>query len=65
MQLEETVKELGCIFPCVQQEISAHFDMLQASHDRHFLHGDLDVSEQWIIDPFLFNVDQMAEGDVS
>ena len=63
-ELEVTVKEFGCIFPGVQQEIFAHFDMLQASLDRYFSAGELSVSEQWTIDPFLFNVDQMSDGDV-
>jgi len=46
--LEVTVKEFGCIFPRVQQEISAHFDMLQASFDGYFSAGKLSVSEQGI-----------------
>jgi len=58
------VKEFECIFPCVQQEISAHFDMLQASFDGYFSDGELTVSEQWITDPFLFNAHQMPDGDV-
>jgi len=62
--LEVTGKEFRCIFPRVQQEISAHFDMLQASLDGYFSAGELSVSEQWIIDPFLFNADQMSDGDV-
>ena len=57
------MKEFGCIFPRVQQEISAHFDMLQASFDGYFSTGELSVSEQWIIDPFFFNGDQMPDGD--
>jgi len=62
--LEVTVKEFGCIFPRVQQEISAHCDMLQASFDGYFSARKLSVSKQWTIDPFLFNTDQMTDGDV-
>jgi len=38
--------------------------MLQASFDGYFSAGELSVSEQWIIDSFLFNADQMSDGDV-
>jgi len=64
--LEETVKEFGRIFQCVQQDISAYFDidMLQASFDEFVSERDLSVIEHWIADLFHFNAYQMADGDV-
>jgi len=43
--LEVAVKEFGCIFPRVQQEISTHLDMLQASFDGYFSTGELSVGD--------------------
>jgi len=54
---EETVKEFGCIYQCVEQETSAHFDTQQVNFDGYFSGGELNVSKQWIIDPFIINVD--------
>jgi len=51
------VKEFGCIYQCVEQETSAHFDTQQVNFDGYFSGGEFNVSKQWIIDPFIINVD--------
>jgi len=40
------------------------FYMLQASLEGCFSARELSLRKQWIIDPFLFNADQMADADV-
>jgi len=49
------MRAFECIFSYVQQEMSANFDVLQASFDEYFSAGELIVSEQWTIDPSFFS----------
>jgi len=49
------MRAFECIFSYVQQEISANFDVLQASFAEYFSAGELIVSEQWTIDPSFFS----------
>jgi len=57
--------EFGSIFSCVQQDISAHFDMQKTpfsgiSQTESSVLVNSGCSD--IIDQFLFNADQMTDG---
>ncbi len=37
--------------------------MLKVSFEGYFSAGELNISEQWIINPFIFHIDQMTDDD--
>ncbi len=59
------IDDFGSLIPSVQQEITAHLEMSKVYFDGYFLAGELNISEQWIIiiNPFIFNINQMADDD--
>ena len=40
-----------------------HLQMLSQSFQEYFHHGEVSVSQGWMQDPFLFNIDFMDDND--
>ena len=59
--LEKMVDDNGSIFPTVPEEIVAHLEMLSESFDGYFAAGDLKISEEWIVNPYSYNLRKMSD----
>ena len=44
-------------------DMKEHFQMLSQSFQGYFHHGEVSVSQGWMQDPFLFNIDLMDDND--
>lgn len=60
---EEMVDDAGSITPTVREEIVAHLEMLSESFDGYFAAGDLKISEEWIINPYSYNMEKMSNDE--
>uniref|UniRef100_UPI00358E7D1C protein FAM200C-like n=1 Tax=Myxine glutinosa TaxID=7769 RepID=UPI00358E7D1C len=61
--LEEMVDDAGSITPTVREEIVAHLEMLSESFDGYFAAGDLKISEEWIMNPYSYNMEKMSNDE--
>jgi len=48
----------------IATEIKAHLQKLSESFDGYFATGDIDISEKWILDPFIYNLDSMDDSNL-
>ena len=53
----------NCLLQNVQHDIIAHLMMLGNSFDGYFSDGELNAAQQWIINPFLFDLTTMSDDD--
>ena len=60
---EEMVDDAGSIIPTVREEIVAHLEMLSESFDGYFAAGDLKISEEWIMNPYSYNLEKMSDDE--
>ena len=61
--LEEMVDDDESLIPSVCEEILDHLEMLSKSFDGYFAGGELETSEEWIINPYSFNLDYMSDDE--
>ena len=47
------------LIPSACEEIVNHLEILSKSFDGYFGGGELEISEEWIINPYSFNLDYM------
>ncbi|CAM1323965.1 ZBED8 (predicted) [Pycnogonum litorale] len=59
--LEEMVDDNESVIPSVCEEIVAHLEILSKSFDGYFAAGKLETSEEWIMNPYSFNLDNMSD----
>ena len=53
----------NCLLQNVKHDIIAHLMMLGNSFDGYFSAGKLNAAQQWIINPFLFDLKTMSDDD--
>ena len=61
--LEEVTDEDEFLIPSVREEIINHLEILSKSFDGYFGVGELETSEEWIINPYSFNLDYMPDDE--
>uniref|UniRef100_UPI00358EA82C protein FAM200C-like n=1 Tax=Myxine glutinosa TaxID=7769 RepID=UPI00358EA82C len=61
--LEEMVDDAGSITPTVREEIVPHLEMLSESFGGYFAAGDLKISEEWIMNPYSYNMEKMSNDE--
>ena len=61
--LEEVTDEDESLIPSVREEIMNHLEILSKSFDGYFGVGELETSEEWIINPYSFNLDYMLDDE--
>jgi len=61
--LEEVVddNESSSFIPSVREEIAACLEVLSTPFDRYFNVGKMETSEEWIMNPYYFNLDKMPD----
>lgn len=59
--LEEMVDNKKSLFPRVREEIVDHLEILSKSFDEYFGGGELETSEEWIINLYSFNLDKLDD----
>lgn len=52
-----------CLVPSVREEIMNHLEILSKSFDGYFKIGELEISEEWIINPYSFNLNHMSDDE--
>ena len=62
--LEEVTDEDECLVPSVREEIMNHLEILSKSFDGYFKIGELEISEEWIINPYSFNLNHMSDDEL-
>ena len=58
------VDDNGSIIPTVHEEIVAHSEMLSKSFDGYFAAGKLNISEEWIMNPYSYNLDMSDDEEL-
>ena len=58
--LEEMIDDYECLIPSVCEEIVDHLEILSKSFDGCF-EEELQTIEEWIINPYSFNLDYMSD----
>jgi len=48
----------------ITTEIKDHLQKLSESFEGYFATGDIDISEKWILDPFIYNLDSMDDSNL-
>lgn len=61
--LEEMVDEDESLIPSVCEEIVNHLEILSKSFDGYFGGGELETSEEWILNPYSYNLDYTCMSD--
>ena len=54
----------NCLLQNVKHDIIVHLMMLGNSCDGYFLDGELNAAQQWIINPFLFDLTTMSDDNL-
>ena len=52
-----------CLVPSVREEIMNHLEILSKSFDGYFKIGELEISEEWIINPYSFNLNHISDDE--
>ena len=45
------------------KKIVVHLEMLSKSFDEYFAAGELKISEEWIMNPYSYNLDNMSDDE--
>ncbi len=53
----------GSMIPNVCKEILAHFELLSMSFEGYFAAGELKISDEWIMNPYSVNLDNMSDDE--
>ena len=61
--LEEVTDEVESLITSVRKEIMNHWEILSKLFDGYFGVGELEISEQWIINPYSFNLDYIPDDE--